>query len=466
MARLISYNTLVTFGQDVNTLRGGNMAPPWVGRDQLEMAGSQHSLRNYLIFWLGQALSLLGSHLVQFGLIWWLTRETGSATVLAGASLIGLVPQVILGPFIGTLVDRWPRKAIMLAADGSIALATVLLVFAFARGFDSLALVYALLLVRALGGAFHQPAMLASTSLMVPPEQLTRMQGLNQTLQGGLNIISAPLGAFLLELLDVQGILMIDIVTAIIAIGILIFITIPQPKQEIEEDELAAVSSFLRQIGDGFRYIRGWTGLLMVIVMVALINMVFVPAGSLQPLLVKEYFGGGALELGWLQSGFGLGVLIGGALLSVWGGFKRRIVTSLVSLVGLGLAFGAIGLVPADKLVWAIVATFFMGFMLPLVNGPFIAVLQATVAEAMQGRVIALTTSLATAMAPLGLIIAGPLADWLAVQVWYVVGGVVSVVMGLAGLALPPVLHIEDRTDLTIDPAQAVGVEPVMGPQD
>ena len=149
----------------------------------------------FMVLWTGQALSLLGSMGVQFALIWWLTRETGSASVLATAALLGLLPSVVLGPVVGVLVDRWDRKRVMLAADAMVALASLALAWLYLVGAATTGSVLASLFVRGLGGAFHAPAMLASTSLMVPAEHLTRIQGLQQMLLGGSNIVAAPLGA-------------------------------------------------------------------------------------------------------------------------------------------------------------------------------------------------------------------------------------------------------------------------------
>ncbi len=172
----------------------------------------------FFTVWTGQAISLLGSMLVQFALIWHLTVEHQSATILATASLVGLLPQVFLAPFVGALVDRWNRRLIMIAADTVIAMATVVLAVLFALKVVEMWHIFLLMFIRAVGGAFHGPAMMASTSLMVPKEHLTRIQGINQMLNGGLNIVAAPLGALMLELLPMQAILGLDVVTAVLAI--------------------------------------------------------------------------------------------------------------------------------------------------------------------------------------------------------------------------------------------------------
>jgi DHA3 family macrolide efflux protein-like MFS transporter len=400
-------------------------------------------LTPFFILWTGQAVSLLGSQLVQFALIWWLTQETGSATVLAVASLVGLLPRVVLGPFIGALVDRWNRKHIMLVADSLIALVTIVLAFLFLSGDVRIWHIYIIMFVRSVGGGFHGPAMTASTSLMVPKKHLTRIQGLNQTLNGGLNIISAPLGAILLDLMPIEGILGIDVITALFAIVPLFFIFIPQP--EPSQVHVGKVSTVWQDVRVGFRYMMGWTGLMIIAMMAVVINMLFTPAFSLLPLLVKEHFGGGAIQLGAIESTFGIGVVLGGLLLGAWGGFKRRILTSMLGLMGTGLGVLMLGLLPPSLFTVASGAMFIVGMMIPLVNGPIMAVLQATVKPEMQGRVLTLLSSASSAMSPLGLSIAGPVADAVGVRVWYVAGGIACMLMGVIAFFIPAVMHIEDE---------------------
>lgn len=181
--------------------------------------GETGSLRPFWILWSGQAVSLFGSQLVQFALIWWLTQETGSATILAMASLVGLLPQVLLGPFVGVLVDRLNRRLILLVSDTVIAVASIGLALLFWTDQVAVWHLFAVLFIRAIGGAFHWSTMQSSISLMVPRSHLTRIQGINQILQGGLNIAAAPLAAFLIGFLSMQAILGIDVVTALFAIA-------------------------------------------------------------------------------------------------------------------------------------------------------------------------------------------------------------------------------------------------------
>ena len=174
----------------------------------------------FFALWTGQAVSLLGSSLVQFALVWWLTQSSGSATVLAGATLAAMLPQILLGPVAGVLVDRGSRRRIMLVSDSLVALTTLALAALFAFGRAQIWHVYLAMFLRSLGGAFHFAAMQTSTSLMVPREQLARVSGLNQMLNGGMNIVAPPVGALLLGLLPLQGILAIDLTTAVAGIAL------------------------------------------------------------------------------------------------------------------------------------------------------------------------------------------------------------------------------------------------------
>ena len=405
-----------------------------------------HSLRPFLTLWLGQVFSLLGSQLVQFALIWWLTQQTGSATVLAIASIVGLVPQVVLGPFVGPLVDRWNRKRTMMLADASVALATLALAGLFWLGLAEIWHVYAILFIRALGGTFHGPAISASTSLMVPPEHLTRVQGLNQMLNGGLNIISAPLGALLLQLLPLQGVLMIDLVTAAIAITTVLLVRVPQP-EHAEAATGSAVGQYWQDLRAGLRYVLNWRGLLILMGMATLINLVLSPSMSFIPLLVTEHYQGTAWHLSAMEAALGIGVLVGGLLLSAWGGFKSRVLTSQMGLVGLGLGVLLSGLVPFSQFPLAVLAMGMVGLMSSITNGPIMAVLQSVVAPSMQGRVFTLLSSAAMAMMPLGLAVAGPLADVMGVRTWFVIGGLVTLAAGIGGCFIPSLRQIESQKE-------------------
>jgi DHA3 family macrolide efflux protein-like MFS transporter len=400
------------------------------------------SMTKFFIIFGGQAFSLFGSRLVQFSLVWWLTKASSSASVLAFASIMAILPQVLFGPFAGTLIDRWNRRIVLMVSDGSIALAVVVLALLYTQGSVQIWHIYAVMFVRSVGGAFQWPAMQASTTLMVPKKHLSRVSGLNQAIQGLANIIAPPLGALLIELLPIQSILAIDVSTAILAIGPLFFIRIPQP---LRSDGLDDQSSVLTDLREGLRYIRDWKGVLMIMVMAMVINLLTNPAFSLTPILVTDHFSGGALEFAWLQSASGSGMVLGGFTLSIWGGSKRRVKTALLALILIGVSITVIGLTPKTAFMLAVGAIFSFGFTNAVANGSFFAVLQATVPVEMQGRVFTLVMSGVMLMSPLGLAIAGPVADLFGVQIWFLLAGVVVALMGLGAFFTPTIMQIEDR---------------------
>ena len=414
------------------------------------------SMRPFLTIWTGQIFSLLGTELVQFALVWWLTTTTGSATVLALATMMAVLPRVFVSPIAGVLVDRWNRRVVMMLADGLSALAVVLLAVLFA--FDAVQVwhIYALMFVRAACGAFHWPAMQASTSLMVPERHLARVAGLNQALPALGAIVAPPLGALLLEVLPLQGILAIDVGTAVLAIAPLFFVHVPQPDRTAAA-EGAARPTMVADLREALHFLRGWPGLLMVVAIGALVNLLIFPAISLQPLLVTEHFGGDALHLAWLQASFGLGMVAGGITLGAWGGFKSRVLTALLAQALNGIGLFVVGLAPAGAFPLAVGGMFFAWFMNPIVSGALFALLQTIVPADMQGRVFTLLQSATGAMVPLGLAIAGLLADVVGVRIWFLVAGLAMVVMGVGALFVPGIMRVEDAVASDVEETGSMG---------
>ncbi len=411
----------------------------------IDAINKSQSLAPFFIIFAGQAVSLLGSELVQFALIWWLTLASGSATTLAIAALVGLLPPVFLGPFAGALVDRWDRRVVMMAADGTIALATLALAGLFALGIAQVWHLYVLMFIRALGGAFHWPAMQASTTLMVPGRHLSRVAGMSQALRGLANIAMPPLGALLLAVAPLSTILMIDVGTALLAIAPLTFVHIPRPARAGKEAQRPSVGSDLRE---GIHFVWNWRGLALLIAVISLLHLLATPAFALVPIVVTQYFRGGAFELAWMQSASGSGMLAGGVLLSVWGGFKRRIVTVLGGISLMGACMAAVGVLPNTAFWAAIGAMFCAGVLAPLVMGSFQAIQQAVVPPHIQGRVFTLARSGMDLMSPLGLTIAGPAANAMGIRWWYLLTGGVMLLMSAGALAVPTLTQLEKKGNL------------------
>ncbi len=391
--------------------------------------------------WLGQAFSMVGSALVRFALIWWLTEQTGSATVLTTATLVSMLPFILLAPFTGALVDRWNRRWVMVIADASIALFTAALAYLYWRGLAEVWHVYLTLFLRAFGDVFQSPAMQASTSMMVPKSQLTRVGGMNDTLMGVVNIVSPPLGALLVETVSMQGTLMIDLLTAVLAIAPLLVLHIPQPDIVMTSEQQ---SSMWEDMVEGFRYVWGWRGLAFMFIVLAGLRFFLAPAFSLLPLMVTEHFGGEAFELGLINSAHGFGFISGGLLLGLWGGFKRKTMTAVVGLVGVGLGSLALGLVPAHAFWLALVVMFFRTMMVPMIRGSVMAIFQAHVPPEMQGRVFTLLLSSISMMAPVGLALGGPIADAFGVPIVFVLTGVGCFGIAILWASSSTILYLED----------------------
>ena len=402
---------------------------------------SSKSLRPFFIIFTGQTISLIGSRLVQFSLVWWLTQQTSSANVLAFASIMAILPQAILGPFAGVLVDRWNRKHVMLFADTGIALVTVVLALLYASGMIQIWHIYALMFIRSLGGAFHWTSMQASTSLMVPREQIARVAGLNQSVSGIASIVAPPMGALLIEILPIQYVLGIDIVTAVFAIVPLLVIHVPQPPKQ-----LSKAKTVLEDMRGGLNYVIEWKGLLIIMVMSLTINLLISPAFSLLPLLITGYFKGGALELAWIQSANGLGMILGGLLLGIWGGFKSRVKTAFVALVIAGFSILSFSQTPPDIFPLAVVSIFIFGVTNSIANSSFFAALLTLVPPEVQGRVFTLAMAASTIAQPIGLAVAGPVSEILSIRSWFVIGGVAFIVMALLSFSTPAVMKLEDTS--------------------
>lgn len=400
-------------------------------------------MRKFIPIWSAQIFSLLGSGLVQFALVWWITQKTGSAALLATGTLVAVLPEVFLAPFAGALVDRWNRRKVMIFADAIIALFTLTLAILFAFDLVQVWHIFVVMFLRSVGGIFHWPAMQASTSLMVPEKHFSRIAGINQALRGSLNIIAPPLGALLMSVLKFYQVISVDVITAIIAITPLLFIHIPQPVRA-DAGEMITPRALLKDMGEGFRYMKTWKGLLYLMFIAAILNFLLAPAGTLSPLMVTQHFKAGVWELSLLESILGVGVVIGGLLLGVWGGFKSKIVTSLSGVVGLGFGVLLFGIAPANMFWLGVVGMGVLGFMNSMANGPLQAIMQSRVPAEMQGRVMGTTSSLCTAMMPLSMIIAAPVAEFLGLRVWYWLGGSLVMVIGFAALFIPSIRALEE----------------------
>ena len=334
----------------------------------------------------------------------------------------------------------------MIVSDALVALSTFSLAILFLTGGAEVLHVYVTLLIRAIAGNFQFPAMRASTSLMVPESNLSKIAGYNQILHNLLRIVTPPLGAFLMSALPLQSILMIDVLTALLGITPLFFVVIPQPSRVA--GPYAAFSPW-NDLKAGGQYILSMPGFVYIIAIISVLNFFLDPAFSLTPILVQNHFGGGVMQFAWVQSAASIGGLTSGLIFSLWV-VRKKVLTSMLGVAGVGLGCLMMGLAPPNALWLAITGAFLTTIMMGISDAPMGALLQARIAPEMQGRVFAVMGSLMTILSPLALLIAGPLADRFGVQIWFMAGGAMCLLLGLLASRMPLILQLEDQPSINV----------------
>lgn len=400
----------------------------------------------FFTIWTGQALSLMGSALTQFVLVWWITQTTNSASSLAVAGVMVMLPQALLGPLGGVLADRLNRRRVMIAADSVTALCMVILITLFSTGAIQIWHAYTLMFIRSAMQAFQSPASSASTAMLVPKEWLGRAAGMNQALQGMMTIAAAPLGALALAFLPIQGALMIDVVTAVLGITPLFVYAIPQQRRARagSSDGLGdGPTTLLADLRAGVSYVAGHKGILALFGVTGLVVLTVLPTFSLTPLLVKQHFQGGVNEVAFMEAMAGIGIIAGGVLITAWSIFKRRSITVLVSFAVSCGTVALTALAPGDMLLLATFWWFISGVTFSTGNAPMMALLQSIVPNAFQGRVLSLLNTVVGLAGPIGLAIAGPLAEAVGVRTTFIIGGTLSALICVAALGLRPLREIE-----------------------
>lgn len=395
--------------------------------------------RFFSIF-VGQSFSLIGSALTQFVLLWWITDVTGSPTALALAGIAGLLPQALFSPLGGTLADRWSRRAILILADTITAACMVVLILLFAANTIELWHIYTLMFIRSSMQAFQQPAAAASTAMLVPEEWIPRVAGMNQTVFGIVTIAGAPLGALALAFLPFEGALAIDVATALLGLVPLFIFRIPQTLAQPSE-----LTGILTELRDGVDYVTTRRGLLMLFAATGLVVLTIMPTFTLTPLLVKNDFNGGVNEVALMEGLSGIGIIIGGILIAIWPGFSRRVVTVLVFYALSCITVAITALMPADMILLAAFWWFVSGATFAMGNAPFTALLQLTVPNQMQGRVLSLLNTVVGFAGPVGLLLVAPLGEVVGVRGVFIIGGVLSTLVCVAALFSPSLLRVEEE---------------------
>lgn len=395
--------------------------------------------RSFFTIWAGQAVSLITSAILQMAIIWYLTDTTGSALVLSMATMVGFLPQAILGTMIGVLVDRWNRKLVMMGADLVIAVAGAILAVVALMVELPIWVVMVVLFIRSIGTAFHSPALSAVTPLLVPEEQLTKCAGYSQSIQSVSYILSPAIAAFLYAAWDLNGIIALDVLGALIACVTVAIVAIP--KQEIKPEMVQ--SSVIREAKAGYIILKENEGLFALLWIGALYCFVYMPISALFPLMSMSYFGGTTTHASIVEIVFAVGMLAGGLLLSIWGGFKKRTVSIISSLVAMGTALTMSGLLPVNGFLIFVLCSTVMGLSAPFYNGVQMALIQEKIQPEYLGRVFGLLGSVMSLAMPLGLIVSGIFADQMGINHWFAWSGVCILALALLSSLLPSMKKLD-----------------------
>ena len=397
--------------------------------------------------WVGQAFSLFGSSLVDFALIWWLTEQTGSEAILALSTLITLVPRMLLGPFAGSLIDRMKRKVVMICADGLIALVTLGLLILFKYSEVGTVTIMIVLFLRSMGAMFHQPAAMSMTALLVPEDQLSRIGGLDRVLSGMMSIVAPIAGAFLIDLFTIEAVLYIDIVTATLAVVTLATARICEPVTVHEN------TSVLYETKIGLKYVLDSKSVFFVVMTCTLANIFCGPAISMKSLLVTKVFNGGVMELSCVTAASGIGIVIGGIIMGLWGGFSRKLITSALGWMGVGITSIITGIIPGSAFNVMVASMFFCSVGIAIGSASLEAFYQSSIPVAFQGRVFSVLNTLDNLSVPFGLLIAVILGDNISIQFWYIMMGVSHLLLGILWLASKNLKEAECNSDIIVDKA-------------
>jgi len=381
--------------------------------------------RNIILFLSSQTLSLFGSMLVQYAIMWYITLTTESGVMMTISIVCGFLPAFFLSPFAGVWADRYNRKMLIIFADSMIAISTLILAILFFLGYDSLILLFVMSAIRAIGAGIQTPAVGAILPQIVPEEQLTKVNGTNGSIQAFVMLLSPMLAGALLSVASIEVIFLIDVVTAAIAVfTLLVFLKIPLHAKAAQ----AQTTSYLSDLKLGYTYIKNHEFLKKFFVFFAFFFVLVAPAAFLTPLQVARTFGNAVWRLTAIEIAFALGMIAGGIIIASWGGFKNKMHTMTLATLMMAVCTVVFGVVPV---FWAyLIFMGIVGISMPIFNTPSMVLLQEKVEGDYLGRVFGVLGMISSSMMPLGMIIFGPLADVVKIE-WLLIGtGILLFIQG------------------------------------
>ena len=394
--------------------------------------------RTFAIIWSGQFFSILTSSLVNFAIIIWLSLQTGSAEILAFAAIAAMLPQSIIGPFTGALIDRWNRRLVMMLADTFIALCTLLLAILFWLNIAELWHIFALLALRSVGSAFPMPAMQASVPLLAPTDQLTRIAGINQIIASVSQIAGPALGAMMITIWDIEYVLIFDVAGALLAVISLFFVKIPNPETDKDIER-----NIIKEIKEGAMLVLRNRGLSQVFLYSIIVVFFMVPISVLFPLMTLDYFNGTELQTGIIEAIWSVGALVGGAIMGAKVYKVNRVGLINWMYLIMGAAFLFSGLLSPTGFVWFAVLTAISGVSGAVYNSAFTGILQTKIEPSALGRVFSMYFTVALIPAMLGLIGIGFIADTIWLNTSFFISGIIIMLIGIIAFFTKPAMKLD-----------------------
>ena len=395
--------------------------------------------RVFAIIWTGQFLSILTSSIVNFAIVLWLSLETGSAEVLAFATMAALLPQSVLGLFTGIFIDRWKRKRVMIMADSFIAFCTLILAVLFYFDLAKISHIYVLLALRSVGSAFHMPAMQASVPLLAPKSELMRIAGINQVIQSVCNIAGPALAGLFITMMKMTNILLLDVAGAAFACLSLCFVFIPDPSHEERNSEL----HLWREAKEAIMEVRNQYGLSWLFLLSILATFVIMPVSVLFPLMTLNHFAGNAFQVSLVEVSWGGGALLAGALLGLKKYRWNEILLINGMYIALGLTFLFSGLLPVSGFIWFAVLTALGGVCGSLYFATFTTVIQSRIDPGVMGRVFSFYMSFSMLPSMIGLLSTGFLADSIGLGNTFIISGGFLCLIGIISFFIPSLISLK-----------------------
>lgn len=396
--------------------------------------------RVFAIIWTGQFLSILTSSIVNFAIVLWLSLETGSAEVLAFATMAALLPQSVLGLFTGIFIDRWKRKRVMIMADSFIAFCTLILAVLFYFDLAKISHIYVLLALRSVGSAFHMPAMQASVPLLAPKSELMRIAGINQVIQSVCNIAGPALAGLFITMMKMTNILLLDVAGAAFTCLSLCFVFIPDPSHEERNSEL----HLWREAKEAIMEVRNQYGLSWLFLLSILATFVIMPVSVLFPLMTLNHFAGNAFQVSLVEVSWGGGALLAGALLGLKKYRWNEILLINGMYIALGLTFLFSGLLPVSGFIWFAVLTALGGVCGSLYFATFTTVIQSRIDPGVMGRVFSFYMSFSMLPSMIGLLSTGFLADSIGLGNTFIISGGFLCLIGIISFFIPSLISLKE----------------------